>query len=93
MNTKTLTPQQLRQMAPDDPDVLYLASKVYMNLWNGAFQRLLARHAGSYQVRLIVAEHTEGRQFGFLGEPGVNVLLLNLALDERKPMNKSTTTR
>ena len=35
------------------------------------------------ELREIVAVHTEGRQFGFLGEPRVNVLDLNLDLDNR----------
>ena len=39
-------------------------------------------------IRRVVAVHTTGRQWGFLGEAVVNVLELNLALDEQYPMKK-----
>jgi K+-transporting ATPase ATPase C chain len=40
------------------------------------------------QMRGLVAKHTEQRQFGFLGEPRVNVLEMNLELDEQFPIKK-----
>lgn len=52
-----------------------------------------ARSIAEDALNRIVAEHTRGRQFGFLGEPRVNVLELNLALDREFPAVKSASTR
>jgi K+-transporting ATPase ATPase C chain len=41
-----------------------------------------ARNVPEDRLRQLVVDHTEGRLFGLLGEPRVNVLLLNLALDQ-----------
>jgi K+-transporting ATPase KdpC subunit len=59
-----------------DPDIslaaaLYQIPRVAMN-----------RNMSEADIRALVNMYTEGRQYGFLGEPRVNVLKLNLALDE-----------
>jgi K+-transporting ATPase ATPase C chain len=44
-----------------------------------------ARGVSADQVRQLVRQHTEGRTLGILGEPRINVLMLNIALDSVFP--------
>ena len=46
------------------------------------------RGMGQDELRRLIAKHTESRQLGFLGEPRVNVLELNLDLDSSHPLEK-----
>ncbi|HEY8227722.1 MAG TPA: potassium-transporting ATPase subunit KdpC [Pyrinomonadaceae bacterium] len=64
-----------------DPDISPAAAEFQVSR--------VARERGlsESEIRSVVASHTESRQFGFLGEPRVNVLELNLDLDNRKPMS------
>lgn len=45
-----------------------------------------ARRVSPDQIRAVVAQNRSGRALGFFGEPGVNVLQLNLQLDHRYPV-------
>ncbi len=62
-----------------DPDISVAAALYQVH------RVALARGWRDAQVTALVNQYTQGRQFGFLGEPTVTVLELNLALDNYKP--------
>ncbi len=46
-----------------------------------------ARHVSPAAIRALVTQYTQGRVIGFLGEPRVDVLNLNIALDQKYPLS------
>jgi K+-transporting ATPase ATPase C chain len=65
-----------------DPDISPAAAEAQ------AARVASARHTSIESVRSLIAANTEDRQLGVLGEPRVNVLLLNLAIDRTAPMGR-----
>ncbi|HZQ30173.1 MAG TPA: potassium-transporting ATPase subunit C [Mycobacterium sp.] len=63
-----------------DPDI----SPAYAQIQVGRVAK--ARHVSEDQIRRLVNANEHGRTLGFLGEPGVDVLALNIALDQRYPV-------
>jgi potassium-transporting ATPase KdpC subunit len=63
-----------------DPDVSVANALIQAHRVAAVRELSLARVEG------LIADHTDGRSLGLLGEPGVNVLELNIALDEEAPV-------
>jgi potassium-transporting ATPase KdpC subunit len=56
------------------------------NAWIQAHRIAAVRHLPLTKVDELISDHTHGRFLGVLGEPGVNVLQLNIALDKEAPI-------
>jgi K+-transporting ATPase ATPase C chain len=56
------------------------------NAWIQAHRVAAVRRLPLVEVDELISAHTDGRSLGFLGEPGVNVLQLNIALEKEAPL-------
>jgi potassium-transporting ATPase KdpC subunit len=63
-----------------DPDISPQNADIQVN------RIAAARHVSPAAIMALVRQYTQGRPLGFLGEPRVDVLNLNIALDEKYPM-------
>jgi len=63
-----------------DPDISPQNAAIQVN------RIAAARHVSPAAIRALVTQYTQGRTLGFLGEPRVDVLTLNIALDQKYPL-------
>jgi K+-transporting ATPase ATPase C chain len=63
-----------------DPDISPQNAAIQVN------RVAAARHVSPAAIRALVTQYTQGRTLGFLGEPRVDVLTLNIALDQKYPL-------
>ena len=80
----------LSQIPPDAVTTSASGLDPYISPQNAAIQVnrvAAARHISPAAVRALVSQYTQGRVIGFLGEPRVNVLNLNIALDTKYPVS------
>jgi potassium-transporting ATPase KdpC subunit len=79
---------KISQIPPDAVTASASGLDPYISPQNAAIQVdrvAAARHASPAAVKALVQQNTQGRTLGFLGEPRVNVLTLNIALDQKFP--------